>query len=186
MITKAEDIADSRAPKLWGDFWLDCTPLDMLEVTPLVDFHKTAMSTLQVPPPGSTAAPGIRDNFVLDFPEFFDAGGKGLLNQSLGLDIRWQTSNGQFAATLNQWQPSYIIKPEFWQFRASDRDDVGAAQAKYLMAANIEANTTDPITGVVQTVLIDVWVDGQLVGQWNLNHDFQSTKPYAIEPVAGY
>ena len=181
VITRAEDLGDSRAPKLWGDYWLDCAPLDLMEVTPLVDFNKIYLTTVQVPPPGLPPLSGQRDEFVLDFPEFENAGGKGLLNPTLALDIQWHTSNDQFAATLYQWHCSYIAKPEFIEFRATDRNDVGAVQAKYLMACNMEANTLG------KDVIIDVWVDGVLVQTWNVNHDFQSEKPYAINPpVAGY
>ena len=28
VVTRAEDMGDTRLPKLWGDMWLDCTPFD--------------------------------------------------------------------------------------------------------------------------------------------------------------
>lgn len=180
VITKAEDLGDSRSPKLWGDFWLDCTPLNSFSVTPLVDFNNIALATLPVPPAGLTQLSGTRQEFVMDFAEWVNAGGKGQLGPSLGLDIRWQPINGQFVATLYQVTYTFIVKPDFIAFRATDPDDQGANQAKYLMAMNIEANTLG------KDVPINVIVDNQVIAHLLLNHPYQNEKPYAFEPVAGY
>jgi hypothetical protein len=122
----------------------------------------------------------VRSEFVMDFIEWRSSGGKGQLGPTLGLDINWQPINGQFASTLYQVTYTFVIKPDFVEFRSTDRDDSGALQAKYLMALNVEANTLG------RDVHILVFVDGLQVADLVMNHDFQSEHPYAFEPVAGY
>lgn len=180
IITKAEDLGDSRAPKLWGDYWVDCTPINSISFYPLGDFNVAPLLPSEAVP-GTVPGPLYqRQQFIFDFQEFNNAGGKGLLTTTLGLDIRWIAADGQFTETINQWQPSYVAKPEFIEFRATDRDDQGQTVAKYLMGANIEANTQNI------PVEVAVIIDGQTVATLNMQHDFQSIKPYAWEPVAGY
>lgn len=187
-LTRAEDAGDPRVEKLWGDYWLDCTPLNSFTVYPMASFSTVTMSPVTVPPP--SFSPGVRNQFPLDFVEFENAGGNGLISPTLGLDIRWIGADGQFAATINEWQPSFVAKPELIQFRASDRDDQGANQAKYLMGANIEADTrsfTNPAApGAAQTVNLNVIIDGAVVATLSVTHNGQLEIPYAWEPVAGY
>lgn len=178
VITKAEDMGDSRAPKLWGDYWVDCTPINSISFYPLYDFNIGPLLPSEAV--SSTTPPDQRQQFTFDFLEFLNAGGKGLLTTTLGLDIRWIAADGQFTETINQWQPSYIAKPEFIEFRATDPEDQGATQAKYLMGANIEANTQ----GIEE--ILAVIIDTQTVANLHINHPTQSIKPYAWEPVAGY
>lgn len=193
-ITRAEDLGDSRLLKLWGDYWIDGTPLPNFTVYPLVSFNSIALQPKTVP--FGPYTPGVRMQFPVDFAEFTNTGGKGLLGPTLGLDIIWVGDSGQFVATLNQWEPTFVIKPDLIEFRATDRSDQGATQAKYLMGANIEADTremVDPNTGlpnptpmVTQTVQLNVIIDGNIVATLNLWHPGQTIKPYAWEPVAGY
>ena len=180
VITKAEDIGDSRAPKLWGDYWVSCTPINDILFTPLYDFNIGPLEP-STATRSTTPGPGFQPGwYTFDFQEYLSAGGKGFLNPTLGLDIRWTAADGQFTEQLYQWQPSYIAKPEFIEFRATDPDDQGATQAKYLMGANIEANTQN------QPIQVDVIIDGQTITTLHMQHDYQSEKPYAWEPVAGY
>jgi hypothetical protein len=188
-ITRAEDLGDSRAQKRWGDYWLDCTPLNEFTVYPLAGFHRCTLKSVTVPgsqtamvpdfcPP--PAEPGVRAQFVLDFAEFKNAKGAALMSPTLGLDIHWVGANGQFSATLNQWQPSYVLKPEIISFRATDLDDLGTLGAKYFTGMNLEANTFG------QTALLNVLLDSAQIAQIPINHDGQSEHPYAFTPKAGY
>ena len=180
VITRAEDIGDSRAPKLFGDFWVDCTPINSITFTPLGDFNVAPLLPSEAVPGTVPGPPDQRQQFVFDFHEFALSGGRGLLTTTLGLDVTWVAADGQFTETINQWQPSYVLKPEFIEFRASDPDDQGATQAKYLMGANIEANTQ----GIAE--ILGIIIDDQMIAQLDINHPTQSIKPYAWEPVAGY
>jgi hypothetical protein len=197
IITRAEDMGDSRAPKLWGDYWLDCSPVSQITVVPLVNFNLSNITPNTIPPPAGFPPPPTlppppslqiveRTQYVLDFFDMLIAGGKGLLNNTLGLDVRWIAPDGQYLTTINQWQPSFIIKPEVLQFRAQDRDDQGAIQAKYLMGMNMEANTNVFDETPVPSFVLNVIVDGQVVAQPLVQHDGQTIKPYGWEPVAGY
>ena len=186
-ITGAEDLGDSRAQKRWGDYWLDCTPLNSFTVYPLCGFHRCALKPVDVPGVEITYTPdfcfpqtGERVQFILDFQEFKNNAGASLMSPTLGLDIIWQPADGQFAGTLNQWQPSYVLKPEVISFRASDPDDLGALQAKYFTGLNLEANTFG------QNYLLNVLIDQTIVGTLQVNHNGQSEKPYAFPNTVGY
>lgn len=183
VVTRAEDMGDSRAPKLWGDYWFDCTPWTLITLVPLVNFNLANITPNTIP---AAAAPVERKNFVLDFFDWTVAGGKGLLNQTLGLDVRWIASDGQYTTTINQWQPSFVAKPEVLEFRATDRSDEGAVQAKYLMGMNMEANTNLDDLPVSPGFVLNVIVDGAIIAQLVVNHDGQTEHPYAFPPVAGY
>jgi len=178
VVTKAEDYGDSRANKLFGDYWFDSTPgLAHITTTPLVHFHNIRL------PPNNIAVSTARFNVALDFHDSVDPmNGIGVMDQTIGLDIRWIAPDGQFASHINQWSPSYVMKPESISFRFTDRSDEGIVQAKYLMGFNMEANTLPSDRPFVMNVM----VDGNLVGQVNVQHDGQLEKPYAFEPVAGY
>lgn len=180
LITRADDIGDSRAPKLFGDYWVDVTPINSISFYPLVNFNNTALEPSEAVPGTLPGNPDQRVQFTLDFQEYLNAGGQGLLAPTLGMDVRWIAADGQFTETLYQWQPSFVKKPEFIEFRASDPEDAGATQAKYLMGANVEANTLN------QPVKVGVIIDGQTVATLSMQHNYQSIKPYAWEPVAGY
>src|SRR5262249_32026981 len=103
VITRAEDQGDPRANKLYGDYWLDCTPFASFSIVPLVNYHRSALSNNTVPLATS------RGEFVLDFIDYTNyttSGGGipwGLLNQTLGLDIRWTANDGPFGAHVDQW-----------------------------------------------------------------------------------
>jgi hypothetical protein len=187
VITKAEDIGDSRAPKLWGDYWVNCTPINSISFYPLGDFNVSPLLPSEAVPGLVPGPPDQQNQFTFDFQEFLNAGtpgyaqlATGLLTTTLGLDIIWTAADGQFTETLNTWQPSYVLKPEFIEFRASDPDDAGAVQAKYLMGANITANTINQVCSV------NVLVNGEAIATLQMQHPTQSTKPYAWTPVAGY
>ncbi|HEY6370803.1 MAG TPA: hypothetical protein VIX37_09505, partial [Candidatus Sulfotelmatobacter sp.] len=188
-ITRAEDMGDSRLQKRWGDFWLDCTPLNSFTIYPLAGFHRCVMRDIEVPGPESAMTPdfcppppqpGSRAQFVLDFQEFIDQLGASLMSPTLGLDIIWNGADGQFSGSLNQWQPSFVLKPPVISFRASDADDLGVLQAKYFTGLNLEANTFN------QTLALNVLIDGGLVSTLVINHNGQSEKPYGFVPHAGY
>lgn len=196
-ITRAEDIGDSRGQKRWGDYWLDCTPLDDFMVYPMAGFHRCVLQGVNVPRnPNATGAwitpvitpdfcpnppePGNRVQMILDFPEFANAEGASLMSPTLGLDIIWTPADGQYVSTLNQWSPSYVIKPEVISFRASDPDDMGQLQAKYFTGLNLEANTFG------QLYDLNVLLDNQQIATLNVNHNGQSEHPYAFTPKAGY
>lgn len=190
-ITRAEDIGDSRAQKRWGDYWLDCTPLNNsgFFVYPLAGFHRCSMTSVTVPG-GETAMvpdfcpnpsePGQRAQFILDFQEFLGADGASLMSPTLGVDIIWNGADGEFASTLYQWSPSYVVKPEVVSFRASDPNDLGQLQAKYFTGLNLEANTFG------QTYNLSVLIDNNPVATLPINHNGQSEHPYAFTPQAGY
>lgn len=197
IVTRAEDMGDSRAPKLWGDYWFDCSPVSQITIVPLVNFNLANITPNTIPqaagfPPPPTLPPpppsgGVeRTQYTLDFFDWMIAGGKGLLNNTLGLDVRWLAPDGQFTTTINQWQPSFIVKPEVLSFRAQDRSDENATQAKYLMGMNMEANTNIFDVTPVPSFVLNVIIDGQVIAQPLVQHDGQTIKPYAWEPVAGY
>jgi hypothetical protein len=182
LITKANDLGDSRQPKLFGDYWFDATPISNIKVTPLVRLNDQPLIFSELVPVHPPGEPEIfnRTQYTLDFIEFTDAGGRGLLQPSLGMDVSWTASDGQFAETIWQWATTFIPKPEFIEFRATDPNDAGAVQAKYLMGANIEANTEN------LPILVNVIIDQNVVASLTMQHDYQSIKPYAWAPVAGY
>src|SRR5215475_6045098 len=174
IITRAEDMGDPRANKLFGDYWLDCTPLVQLVIAPKVNFHASTLTHDFVGPLNT------RNDFILDFDETVTTNGLGVMQQTLGLDIHWNPPDGQFAPVLNQWSPSFVMKPEFIAFRFTDKTDEGLLQAKYLMGMNMEANTDNT------AFQLNILVDGNLVAQPIVQHNGQSEKPYGWEPIAGY
>ena len=189
-ITRAEDIGDSRAQKRWGDYWLDCTPLNSFTVYPLAGFHRCVLRQVTVPDPYNVrivpdfcpdpSEPGNRAQFILDFPEFKEKLGASLMSPTLGLDIIWTPADGQFSASLNQWCPSYVLKPEVISFRTSDPDDMGQLQAKYFTGFNMEANTFGWSMG------LNVYLDNSEIATITVLHNGQSEHPYAFNPQAGY
>jgi len=176
IVTRAEDFGDPRANKLFGDYWFDCTAYSLITIIPLVNFHRSQLEFDQVP----FSIAGIRRQHVLDFDQTVTTHGIGVIQQTMGLDIRWIASDGPFTASINQWSPAIVPKPESISFRFTDRSDEGVVQAKYLMGMNLEADTGDT------SFLLNVMVDGNLIAQVNIQHDGQTEKPYAWEPVAGY
>jgi hypothetical protein len=174
VITRAEDCGDPRATKLFGDYWLDCTPLAVMSVYPMTNINRTWLTANTIP------TSSLRQQVVLDFTDYVASNGIGLLAQTIGLDIRWTGPDGLYSSYLVAWQPSFIMKPERITFRISDRTDEGFVGAKYLMGANIEANTFNVALSV------NVMVDGNLVSTLAMTHNGQTEFPYAWTPVAGY
>ena len=124
--------------------------------------------------------PGNRAQFILDFLEFKNKQGASLMSPTLGLDIIWKAADGQFSPSLNQWQPSFVLKPEVISFRSSDPDDMGVLQAKYFTGFNLEANTWGlPLS-------LNVLLDSKQIANLSIVHDGQSEHPYAFTPQAGY
>jgi hypothetical protein len=174
VITPAFDQGDPRGYKLYGDYWLDCTPLAALAINPLTNYHRTSLA-LNVVAPSPT-----RGEYTLEFLDFVNNNGIGFLGPTLGLDIRWIAPDGQFGSSLNQWGPSFVPKPEPIGNRPSDRSDDGWPQAKFLRGMVLEANTE----GVAYN--LDILVDGSHIAQVTINHPGQTEIPYSWTPVAGY
>jgi hypothetical protein len=124
--------------------------------------------------------PGNRAQFILDFIEFKNVEGASLMSPTLGLDVIWTPADGQFTGSLNQWSPSYVLKPEVISFRSSDPDDMGQVQAKYFTGFNMQANTFS------QTINMNVYLDNTQIATLAINHNGQSEHPYAFTPQAGY
>jgi hypothetical protein len=99
LATREFDGGDIRAPKQWGDFFLDCVPVSSLNVTPM-SLGASAVGAITIP----TSATRVRSPV--------SAGGL-VVSDFMGLFILWtddfsiKTSPTQLIA----WQLSYDIQP---------------------------------------------------------------------------
>jgi hypothetical protein len=170
LVTRAEDLGDPRGEKLWGDYYLDADLGNAsVNITPRLGPDMTALATNALT--GTTAG---RQQQPLDF-----SAGLGVLAKTFALDVEWGVTSGAAPVTLYNWEPSYVPKPEQSILRATDWDDDGTPQNKYLFGCLITANTF----AVQRTV--EVHGDGdKVIATLAINHDGQSIKPYyfAAEP----
>lgn len=130
---------DDRAPKLFGDMFLDITNVapssgsNTMAVTP-VSFGAGISSPIVV------ASAGGRQQLPLGLP----AG--GIYEFSMGLFFSGTVVAAPATPiTLYTWQPSYIPKPETTATRAGDWDNCGYAGAKWIQGFILEADTIDAV-----------------------------------------
>ena len=126
----AEDLnGDLRAPKLYGDASLDCTPASGMTVTPI--FLGTLFTTST-----NVLASASRELVVVEL--------NGEQQQrSMGLVIQWEDAGG--LTHLYSWQPSYIVKPEFSTDRFEDWDNCGYSGNKFIQGFLLTADTADQV-----------------------------------------
>ncbi len=166
VITPAISLSpEARQQKLWGDAWLDL--ISTVTVTATAWFNYNQGFGVSPVIPATTSRKGV----VIDI-----ALGAGVESPTMALEIAWPASSGE-SATIYQWAPSFIVKPEDTILRATDWDNAGTEQAKYIMGCEIECNTG----GSNQSVKIEF--DGGTVAQTIvLNANGQIVLPFAFDP----
>lgn len=158
IVTRAEDMGDPRSNKLYGDYWLDCTPLaNDLSIIPMLNFHHSSLAA------NGSVFSSVRTELTLDFIAGSPAG-LGVLSPTLGLDIQWTAGSSAFSVVINQWQPSFVGKPEGVLQRATDKTDDGRVGDKYLRGVWLEAIN---LTGAAMQ--FNLLVDDATVGPFTWN-----------------
>src|SRR6266568_1678031 len=175
LVTAAFDAGDPRAQKIWGDAYLDLDPRVDIGVTPRFSPEMdAAIGSILINGIGSGAGSG-RKQQVLDLTD-----GLGRPASSFALDFAWtENVSGGLPSLFYEWEPSWVPKPEITVKRATDWEDEGTAQNKYLYGCLIEADTYN----VPRTV--EILGDGDLlIATLSIQHDGQQTKPYYfVDPL---
>jgi hypothetical protein len=171
LVTRQDDLGDSRVQKYYGDTMVDLdVGMNDVTVTPTIDLGASRLGST-VYSFGSVGS-GRKQN-LLDFST------SGIIYRSttIGLDISWVASS-IFPTVLYEYAPSYVPKPELTAYRPTDWTDEGQPGDKWVAGCLIEANTF----GIARQVAI--WGDHGLIATITVQHDGQSTKPYAFATPA--
>jgi hypothetical protein len=151
--TRADDLGDSRVLKKWGDILLDYLSNNVpITVTAGFDLY----TTLVTPTP---ATPSNFARFPLTVLDL--ASGNGVISRDVTLDLVWASNIA--TAFFYEWQPSYTVKDDSTFLRATDFDNLGAMEPKFVQGIRIWADTG----GVARTVVVqgDNGPNGQMVSQ---------------------
>ena len=162
LVTKQDDLGDSRIQKYFGDMAVDLDAGgNSVTVTPLIDLGMTAL-------PATTYSTSGRVQQTLDF----STSGVICRSSSIGIDVTWRAAGPE--TVLYEYAPSYVPKPELTAYRPTDWTDEGQPGDKWVAGCLIEANTFNIARQVA------IWGDHGLIATLTVQHDGQSTKPYAF------
>lgn len=170
LITRADDLGDPRAQKVYGDLVLDINPGgNSTTSSVLTNFMADGAGAVN-----SSAA--ARTNLFIDSYQNYPT---QAFARNIGLDITWPISSG--VTTLYQWIYTYVTKPEITLDRPTDKTDDGYAGAKYLRGFTLETNTLNVLRK------FKVFVDGTSVTSTPLSvtANGQLELPFAITPAVG-
>lgn len=134
IMTGADVLGDYRAPKLIGDAVVGATTQQSdVSARILGDNNSSQMNAVTLPQNGAYVQTII------------DIGiGAGELNRTVGLWLHWSSASQVW---VNDWEPSWVPKPEVTQLRATDWTDDGKPGSKFLKGVIIEANVSIAGTG---------------------------------------
>ena len=169
LVTRQDDLGDSRTQKLYGDYMFDAAAGNAaggISITPIVDYGNTFLGLFGV---GTAARTQNVFSTVLN--------GLGTLSLSFGLNVTWTA--GSTPTTLYQYDYSFVPKPELTYTRATDKTDDGYNGAKFLRGLCIEANTFN------QARTVNVLIDGNNVASLTVTANGQTEIPFAFGPVVG-
>lgn len=163
--TASMNYDDPRTRKLFGDLYLD-SDTQSVDVAVTAGFNN--YETLLTPFILNTATRAQNSYDLL--------AGLGQLAMDIALDFAW-TSSGA-TPLLYLWACTLVNKPELSLKRATDWDDAGAPNQKYVRAILIEADTLG--TDRTVTILKDGGVDSN--NSLTVNHNGQELLPYPLTP----
>jgi hypothetical protein len=180
VLTKQDDLGDSRAQKLFGDFMMDATAGTSggISITPYINLGVTALTTQNFTTSSRAQTP-------IDLA----TNGLGFLSNTFGLLFSW---NQDSSAALYQYNFSFVPKPILTGHLALDKTDDGYHGAKYILGFSIECNTY--VASVNQTRSVNVLVDGGAVINpvtstpiftISTGTNTQLELPFAISPSVG-
>jgi hypothetical protein len=163
--TASMDYGDPRTRKLFGDLYLDAdTKSISITVTPGFNNYTTLLTPIVLNTPTRQENP-------------FDLlTGLGQLARDIALDFVWSSTTA--TPLFYEWECSVVNKPETSLKRATDWDDGGIPNSKYIRAVLIEADTL----GIERTVTIlkDGGVDSG--NTLSVNNNGQELLPYPLIP----
>lgn len=169
LATREFTAGDVRAPKLFGDVYLDYLsgPTSSSSSVGLsVQFLSLGNP---IAPTQSLSSASGRQQVSLDL-----SGGEA--SYSLGMFFHWTVPFAMDPVILYTWQPSYIVKPEETGARAQDWDNAGYEGAKWVQGFILEASTN----GANKSVAVRN-ADDQLVKQvFTVNHPIQNEQAYSF------
>jgi hypothetical protein len=134
IMTGADVLGDYRALKLIGDAVVGATT-QQTDVTARIlgDNNTNLMATAVLPQNGAYV------QTIIDL-----TAGLGQMNRTVGLWLHWESASQVW---VNDWEPSWVPKPEVTQLRATDWTDDGKPGSKFLKGVIIEANVSVAGTG---------------------------------------
>ncbi|MDE2102959.1 MAG: hypothetical protein KGL39_37290, partial [Patescibacteria group bacterium] len=157
----------TRSEKQWGDLWFDISSpgVSTLTIATYANFYESLIST------SSLSASAGRNSYNVDL----NTGG-GFLAKNVAIGLEWSPGLSLF-----QWAPSLVVKPETTNLRATDWDNAGSPQAKYIMGCEIECDTL----GVNQIVNIET-EGGGVAATVTLNANGQQVLAFALPPFIAH
>lgn len=165
VVTPSDDQGETRARKQYGDVMLDYAGQPTLAVY-YDNFLLASITSVQAGAGSRTQA-------------FTDLGlDTASLHRNIGLAVTWRSNSG---TVLNEWQPSFLLKPEDTVDRPTDWLDAGTIGNKFVHGCRITADTG----GVPRTVQIQY--DGGIIGPvLAVNHAGEVTLPYSFPPFRAH
>ncbi|HLZ39393.1 MAG TPA: hypothetical protein VKQ11_00430 [Candidatus Sulfotelmatobacter sp.] len=139
VMTGADLLGDYRAPKLIGDAVVG----GLTNNTNVTARLLGSLNTIQLGS-GTLNTPAY-GQLIIDV-----GNGLGQLDRTAGLWFHWSST---VEITVSDWEPSYVLKPETIQKRATDWTDDGLAGSKFLKAVVIEANVS--ALPLIQDLVVD-------------------------------
>ena len=150
--THSEDFGDPGAQKLAGQVMVDLEFGDTASVAATPYFNNEAVAGGTITLTGSSRAQRIVDI----------SAGEGVTCYNVALDLSWDTSGN--VATMFQWEPSAVQKPEDTQQRCIEwHEFMAGGNDSYVMGVILWVDTRD-LSGTPQTKTIQIWSDEAYTG----------------------
>lgn len=167
--TPSDPIGLPRTNKLYGDVFLDIDPQGVGVSVVAATQEGTVMQPAQVFASGSRVHP------IYDLEN-----GDGVIGRNLGLVVSW--SSATETPVLYEWTPSYVVKVEDTEQRATDWDNGGFNGLKFVQGMRLTADTQNlPTVLQVQSDTGTVEVAGV-----TCVHNGQVTIAYSWPPFMGH
>lgn len=168
------DAGQPRVVKQWGDIGVDVDPNG--SINGIVFQAVTEDGATLLPTETKGAGQTGRQSYVLDIDS-----GQGVLSRNLGLQITGTLTAGDGGRpTLFWWEPSFLLKSDGIERRATDWENLGYTGAKFVQGVIIRANTYG------EDKVITVQKDGAVNAiSFTINHDGEQQIAYPLS-AAGW
>lgn len=170
--TQYFDAQDRRAEKRWGDFIVDVDPNNT--TLNLVVWENAGLTNQLALTPTSVTGNG-RNQTIIDIASGADP--ETDYARSVALDVSWTGSN---TPQLFQWEPSYALRPERSDLRATLWTDDGYQGDKFFQGIEVDANTFN----VPRTVRVEYnGLSTNVAETITMQHNGQIQKAYPFHPA---
>ena len=171
--TQYFDAQDRRADKHWGDLIIDADP-NNATITAAAYINNSTSTSLALTP--TTMTGSSRAQQVFDISSGGDPA--AAYSRNMALDVSWSSTGS--TPKLFLWEPSYTVRPESIDLRASSWDDDGYMGDKFFQGIEIDANTF----GASRSIVIEYdGSTGNVADTLTVAHTNRQQVAYAFRPA---